>query len=194
MKLIVLDRDGTLNEDRDDFVKSPDEWLPLPGALEAVARLNRAGFTVAVATNQSGLARGLFDLATLDAMHGKMQSLLAAHGGRVDRIAWCPHGPEDGCRCRKPRPGLFEQLAAHYGLATLAGVPVVGDTLRDLQAGTAAGGEPHLVRTGKAAQMGEARLAQLCAQVPGTRVHADLAAFADWIIASQGAGSRGAQG
>lgn len=193
MKLIILDRDGTLNEDRDDYVKSPDEWRPIPGALEAAARLQRAGYRLALATNQSGLARGLFDRAALDAMHAKMQALLAAQGARIDAIVFCPHGPDEDCRCRKPRPGLFEQLAAHYGLPDLKGVPVVGDTLRDLQAGTAAGGEPHLVRTGKAAAMSEAQIARICEQVPGTRVHADLGAFADWILASQAAPARDAQ-
>ncbi|HWP20863.1 MAG TPA: D-glycero-beta-D-manno-heptose 1,7-bisphosphate 7-phosphatase [Burkholderiaceae bacterium] len=182
MKLLILDRDGTINEDRDDYVKSPREWVPVPGAIEAMARLFHAGWTLAVATNQSGLARGYFDLATLEAMHEKMQRLLAAHGARVDRVFFCPHGPEEGCDCRKPRPGLFRQIARHYGV-DLTGVPVVGDTLRDLQAAAAAGCEPHLVRTGKAAALDPAGLADIVQRVPGTRVHADLAAFADHLLA-----------
>ncbi|MCW7537257.1 D-glycero-beta-D-manno-heptose 1,7-bisphosphate 7-phosphatase [Aquabacterium sp. A7-Y] len=181
MKLIILDRDGTLNEDRDDFVKSPDEWRPIPGALEACARLYRAGWQLVVATNQSGLARGLFDVATLDAMHAKMNALLAQHGGRIDAVFFCPHGPADGCDCRKPLPGLFHQIAARYQV-DLRGVPVVGDSLRDLQAGATAGCEPHLVQTGKGARLDARGLAEIVRQVPGTLVHADLAAFADTLL------------
>ncbi|PPE69074.1 D-glycero-beta-D-manno-heptose 1,7-bisphosphate 7-phosphatase [Caldimonas thermodepolymerans] len=188
MKLLILDRDGTLNEDRDDFVKSPDEWQPLPGALEAVARLNRAGWTVVVATNQSGLARGLFDVATLEAMHAKMAALLAAHGGRVEKVYYCPHGPDDGCDCRKPRPGLFRRIAEDFGV-DLSGVPTVGDSLRDLQAGAALGCATHLVRTGKAARLDAAGLAELCQRVPGTQVHADLPAFADALLRGDAAGA-----
>ena len=181
MKLVILDRDGTLNEDRDDFVKSPDEWVPLPGALEAVARLHRAGWTVVVATNQSGLARGLFDRAALDAMHAKMNTLVAQHGGRIEAVYFCPHGPDDGCDCRKPLPGLFRRIGADFHV-DLHGVPTAGDTLRDLQAGAALGCEPHLVLTGKAARLDAAGIDALCRRVPGTQVHADLAAFADTLI------------
>jgi D-glycero-D-manno-heptose 1,7-bisphosphate phosphatase len=181
MKLIILDRDGTINEDREDFVKTPDEWVPLPGALEAIARLNHAGWHTVVATNQSGLGRGTFDMATLNAMHVKMNQLLAKQGGRIDAVFFCPHAPEYACTCRKPLPGLFEQIGERFGVA-LRDVPVVGDSLRDLQAGAAVGCKPHLVRTGKSARLDAAGLESLCAQVPGTVVHADLTAFAEHII------------
>jgi D-glycero-D-manno-heptose 1,7-bisphosphate phosphatase len=181
MKLVILDRDGTINEDRDDYVKSPEEWIPVPGALEAIARLNHAGWHTVVASNQSGIGRGLFDMATLNAMHLKMHQMLAKHGGRIDAVFFCPHTPADNCDCRKPMPGLFKQIGERYGV-DLSLVPVVGDVLRDLQAGTQVGCEPHLVRTGKAARMGEAEIAELCAKVPGTTVHADLGAFAEWLI------------
>lgn len=184
VKLIILDRDGTINEDRDDFVKTPEEWVPIPGALEAIARLNHAGWHLVIATNQSGLGRGTFDMATLNAMHTKMNQLLAKQGGRIDAVFFCPHAPEDGCGCRKPLPGLFEQIGERFGV-DLTEVPVVGDSLRDLQAGASVGCQPHLVRTGKAAQLDAAQLAALCAQVPGTLVHTDLMAFADHMIRAE---------
>ena len=184
MKLIILDRDGTINEDRDDYVKSPEEWVPLAGALEAIARLNHAGWHTVIATNQSGLGRGMFDMATLNAMHQKLNQLLAKQGGRIDAVFFCPHAPDEGCRCRKPLPGLFEQIGERFGVA-LRDVPAVGDSLRDLQAGAAAGCRPHLVLTGKGAQMDAAQIEALCAQVPGTQVHADLAAFAEHIIRAE---------
>ena len=184
MKLIILDRDGTINEDRDDYVKSADEWVPLPGALEAIARLNHAGYHVAVASNQSGLGRGLFDMAALNAMHAKLHQLLAKHGGRIDAVFFCPHAPDEQCECRKPLPGLMEQIGERYGV-DLRHVPMVGDSLRDLQAASAAGCEPHLVRTGKAGQLADAQLEQLVAQVPRTRVHSDLGAFADYLLQHQ---------
>ena len=179
MKLIILDRDGTINRDSDDFVKTPEEWLPLPGALEAIARLNQGGWRVVIASNQSGLGRGLFDVAALNAIHTKMHKLLAAAGGRVDAVFYCPHSPEESCNCRKPLPGLFEQIGTRFGVQ-LQGVPTAGDSLRDLQAGAAAGCEPHLVLTGKSAHLSS------CGQPEGlpagTFVHADLAAFADFIL------------
>ncbi|MDE2299323.1 MAG: D-glycero-beta-D-manno-heptose 1,7-bisphosphate 7-phosphatase [Burkholderiales bacterium] len=181
MKLIILDRDGTINEDRDDYVKSPDEWVPIPGALEAIARLNQAGWHTVVATNQSGLGRGTFDMATLNAMHVKMNQLLAAQGGRIDAVFFCPHAPDENCLCRKPLPGLIEQIGERFGV-DLSEVPVVGDTLRDLQAGAAVGCPAHLVRTGKAAHLNPSQIAELCARVPGTQVHADLTAFAEHLI------------
>lgn len=192
MNLIILDRDGTINEDRDDFVKSPDEWVPLPGALEAIARLNQAGWHTVIATNQSGLGRGLFDVAALNAMHLKMNHMLARVGGRVSAVFFCPHAPEDQCLCRKPLPGLYEQIGERYGVP-LKDVPVVGDSLRDLQAAAAVGAAPHFVRTGKGALMTDAQLAQLLQQVPGTQVHADLAAFAEHLIEHERA-VRGAAG
>lgn len=177
MKLIVLDRDGVLNQDSDDYVKSVDEWVPIPGSLEAVAKLTRAGWTVAVATNQSGLARGYFSAADLADMHAKLDALLAPLGGRIDLIVHCPHGPDDVCDCRKPKPGLFRQIAAHYGLQDLVGVPTVGDSLRDLQAGLALGATPILVRTGK----GERTIAK--GGLPAdTRVFADLAEAVDFLL------------
>src|SRR3954470_17272820 len=182
MKLVILDRDGTINADSDEYIKSPEEWTPLPGALEAIARLNHAGWHTVIASNQSGLGRGLFDVGSLNAMHAKMHKLLSAHGGRIDAIFYCPHSPDEGCTCRKPLPGLFEQIGDRFGIE-LKGTPVVGDGLRDLQAGAAAGCEPHLVLTGKGAQFCGRQLPET--YPPGTRVHEDLAAFAEWLIAQQ---------
>jgi D-glycero-D-manno-heptose 1,7-bisphosphate phosphatase len=179
MKLVILDRDGTINADSDDYVKSPQEWQPLPGALEAIAKMNHAGWHVAIASNQSGLGRGLFDVGSLNAMHAKMHKLLSAHGGRIDAIFYCPHSPDEGCSCRKPLPGLFEQIGERFGIE-LKGTPVVGDGLRDLQAGVAAGCEPHLVLTGKAEQFRGRTLPDTFP--PGTRVHENLGAFADWLV------------
>ena len=185
MKLVILDRDGTINSDSDDFVKTPEEWLPLPGALDAIARLNHAGWHVVIASNQSGLGRGLFDVTSLNAIHAKMHKMLAAVGGRVDAVFYCPHSPEESCSCRKPLPGLFEQIGARLGVP-LKGVPTAGDSLRDLQAGAAAGCEPHLVLTGKSAQYAAVQSGQGAAQPEGlpagTIVHADLPAFADFIL------------
>lgn len=181
MKLVIIDRDGTINEDRDDYVKSLDEWVPIPGSLEAIARLNQAGWQVVVATNQSGLARGLFDMAALNAMHARMHQILSQLGGRIEAIFFCPHRPEDSCTCRKPEPGLFTSIATRFGV-NLKGVPMVGDMPRDLLAATAVGCEPHLVRTGQGARLDDAAIEDLRARAPGLRVHGDLAAFADWLI------------
>jgi D-glycero-D-manno-heptose 1,7-bisphosphate phosphatase len=179
MKLIILDRDGTINSDSDDFVKTPDEWTPLPGSLEAIARLNHAGWHVVIASNQSGLGRGLFDVASLNAMHAKMHKMLGAVGGRIDAVFYCPHSPEESCQCRKPLPGLFEQIGERFGVP-LKGVPTAGDSLRDLQAGAAAGCEPHLILTGKSAQYrGGGRPEGLPL---GTQLHRDLSAFVDFIL------------
>ncbi len=145
--LIILDRDGVINRDSELFVKSAVEWIPLPGSVAAIATLSRAGFTVTVASNQSGLARGLFDRNALLAMHRKLRKLVAAEDGAVARIVVCPHGPNDGCACRKPGPGLLLRLARHYDTG-LTGVPVVGDSLRDIQAALAVSARPILVRTG----------------------------------------------
>ncbi len=180
MKLVILDRDGTINADSNEYIKSPDEWMPLPGALEAIARLNHAGWHVVIASNQSGLGRGLFDVASLNAMHTKMHKLLAAVGGRIDAVFYCPHTPDDGCHCRKPASGLFEQIGERYGI-DLKGVPVVGDANRDIVAGAVAGCEPHLVLTGNG---GVYRGQDLPSTFPAhTRVHEDLGAFADWLVA-----------
>jgi D-glycero-D-manno-heptose 1,7-bisphosphate phosphatase len=184
MKLVILDRDGTINVDSDEYIKSPQEWVPLPGALEAIARLNHAGWHIAVASNQSGLGRGLFDVAALNAIHLKMNKAVAAFGGRIDAIFYCPHSPDEGCRCRKPMPGLFEQIGDRFGV-DLRTTHVVGDTPRDLQAGAVVGCQPHLVLTGKAESL---RGHPLPDTYPtGTRVHRDLAAFADWLLAQPSA-------
>ena len=190
MKLVILDRDGTINEDSAEYIKSPSEWQPLPGALEAIACLNHAGWHVVVATNQSGLGRGLFDMAALNAMHAKMNTMLAAVGGRVDAIFFCPHAPDEGCRCRKPEPGLFEQIGERYGV-DLNGVPAVGDSPRDLVAAMAAGCGPHLVLTGKAFPY---RSKPLPPGYAGAEVvHQDLAAFADYLIALDARASQPAE-
>jgi D-glycero-D-manno-heptose 1,7-bisphosphate phosphatase len=181
MKLVILDRDGTINEDRDDYVKSPDEWVPVPGALEAIARLNHAGWHTVIATNQSGLARGLFDMATLNAIHERMNRELAMLGGRIDAVFFCPHGPDDGCRCRKPLPGLFAMIGERYRV-DLNETYVVGDSPRDLQAGAAVGCAPHLVRTGKGARLDAAALDRVAAELPHAVVHADLAEFAHQLL------------
>ncbi|WP_106476770.1 D-glycero-beta-D-manno-heptose 1,7-bisphosphate 7-phosphatase [Phytohalomonas tamaricis] len=148
-KLVVLDRDGVINEDSPDFIRSVDQWTPITGAIEAITRLSNAGWTVAVATNQSGLARGYFDESALAAMHDKMITLVNDAGGRIAHIAYCPHGPDERCQCRKPLPGLLYQIRDALGIETLAGAWMVGDSLRDLQAGQAAGCRVALVRTGK---------------------------------------------
>ena len=179
-KLVILDRDGTINRASDEFVKSPEEWHPLPGALEAIGRLNHAGFHVVLATNQSGIGRGLFDMAALNAVHAHMLKSLAALGGRIDAIFYCPHAPDEGCACRKPAPGLLQQIAERYGV-TLVGVPYVGDSLRDMQAAHAAACSPHLVLTGRHAHLVSQPLP---ADFPAdTRVHADLADFVDHLLA-----------
>lgn len=147
-RYILLDRDGVINQDSDDFIKSPDEWLPIDGSLEAIALLNQQGYKVIVITNQSGLARGLFDVATLEKIHAKMQRLVAEKNGNIEAIYFCPHGPSDDCHCRKPKPGLLEAFAAEHN-ADLNGMIVIGDSLRDLQSAQAVGASPMLVKTGK---------------------------------------------
>ncbi|RRS04181.1 D-glycero-beta-D-manno-heptose 1,7-bisphosphate 7-phosphatase [Aquabacterium soli] len=181
MKLVILDRDGTINHERDDYIKSPEEWVPLPGAIEAIARLNHAGWHVVVATNQSGIGRGLFDMAAMNAMHAKMHQMLARHGGRVDAVFFCPHTPEDLCTCRKPQPGLFKMIGERFGVS-LDEVPMVGDLPRDVLAAQSVGCEPHLVRTGQAAAMTDVELVDLRRQVPDLTIHPDLSAFADFLI------------
>ena len=148
MKLVILDRDGVINRDSEQFIKSPDEWRPLPGSLEAIARLSQRGYRVVVATNQSGIGRGLFDMATLNAIHEKMTRAVNLAGGRIDAIFFCPHPADSTCECRKPRPGMLREIAARYNV-DLRGVPTVGDSLRDLLAASAVGAQPILVLTGK---------------------------------------------
>ncbi len=147
-RFVILDRDGVINEDSDSFIKSPDEWQPIPRSLEAIALLNRHGFDVVVITNQSGIARGLFDRATLEDIHDKMRSLAAQKGGRIAAIYICPHGPADHCACRKPKPGLLEQFAREQKVR-LSNIPLIGDAQRDIEAALAVGARPILVRTGK---------------------------------------------
>lgn len=180
-KLIILGRDGILNRFREDHVKEPAEWEPIPGALEAVARLNHAGWHVVLATNQSGIGRGMIDMAVINAVHLHMMKLLNAHGGRIDAVFFCPHTPEDQCDCRKPLPGMMHEVAQRYGV-DLKNVPMVADTLRDLEAARAAGCPPHLVRSGRAALVTEAEVAQWVHAVPQTVVHEDLAAFARFLL------------
>jgi len=148
MKLIILDRDGVINQDSDDYIKSADEWIPVAGSLEAIARLSKAGYRVIVATNQSGLARGLYDMNELNHIHDKMLNTLADAGGAIDSIFICPHGPDDACGCRKPKPGMFLDIGARLGVR-LEGVPAVGDSLRDIEAARSVHAQPILVRTGK---------------------------------------------
>ncbi|MCM8595796.1 D-glycero-beta-D-manno-heptose 1,7-bisphosphate 7-phosphatase [Accumulibacter sp.] len=178
MKLVILDRDGVINYDSSQFIKSPAEWRPIPGSLEAIARLNQAGYRVVVATNQSGLARGLFDMDTLNAIHDKMHRAVHAAGGRIDAIFYCPHSAEMGCRCRKPQTGMFERIAGCFNI-DLPGTPSVGDSLRDLQAAAAVKALPLLVMTGKGTKT------QADGGLPeGTLIFPDLAAATDFIIGS----------
>ena len=181
MKLAILDRDGTINALGDeDFIASPADWQPLPGALVAIARLNHAGWHVVVATNQPGLGRGLFDVAALNAIHGLMHKQLAALGGRIEAIFYCPHAPDEACTCRKPAPGLLEQICDRYGVDTDK-VCVVGSCPEHLQAGAALGAALHLVATGEAAALDCA--APLAPQwPPGTRLHANLGALVEHLL------------
>ncbi len=158
MKLIILDRDGVINQDSDNYIKSLEEWIPIPGSIEAIARLSNAGYTVVVATNQSGIGRGLFDLDELEAMHARLNELVMEQGGELSGIFYCPHTPDDQCQCRKPAPGLLAAIAEEFS-TDLEGVPLIGDSLRDLQAGLKYHCAPILVRTGKGAAT-ESKLAQ----------------------------------
>ena len=175
-KLIVLDRDGVINEDRDDYIKTPDEWVAVPGALEAIARLTKAGYEIAVATNQSGVGRGLYTLDTMHAIHNKMLDQVTAAGGRIAAIFFCPHTPEAHCDCRKPKPGMLEDIAHRFNV-DLTDVPCVGDSLRDLQAAESVGAQPILVLTGKGKQT------KAAGGLPArTLIHADLAAAVKSIV------------
>lgn len=180
-KLIILGRDGILNRFREDHVKEPSEWEPIPGALEAVAKLNHAGWHVVIATNQAGIGRGMIDMSAVNAVHLHMMKMLAGKGGRLDAVFFCPHTRDDGCDCRKPLPGMMHDIAQRYG-ADLSQVPMVADTQRDLEAAQAAGCPPHLVKSGRAGQATEAEVAQWAAAVPGTVVHEDLASFASYLL------------
>ena len=178
MKLIILDRDGVINLDSDHFIKSPAEWVPIPGSLEAIARLNQAGYRVAIATNQSGVGRGLFDMSMLNSIHAKMIKTLSSAGGRIDALFYCPHAADSKCACRKPQAGMFLEIAARFNIP-LTAVPSVGDSLRDLQAAATVGAAPMLVRTGK----GKAPLA--AGNLPDhTLVFDDLAEVVTYILNS----------
>ncbi|MBI5331869.1 MAG: D-glycero-beta-D-manno-heptose 1,7-bisphosphate 7-phosphatase [Betaproteobacteria bacterium] len=179
MKLVILDRDGVINYDSDQFIKSPEEWKPIPGSLEAIAELNQAGYRVVVASNQSGVGRGLFDMATLNTIHAKMHKLAGQAGGRIDAVFFCPHAADSKCNCRKPKPGLFQEIGARLHV-DLKGVPAIGDAARDLQAAIAVGCRPMLVKTGK----GQRTLA--AGGLPeGLPVFDDLRAAARAIIAGR---------
>lgn len=176
MKLIILDRDGVINYDSDQFIKSPEEWKPLPGSLEAIARLSQAGYRVVVATNQSGIGRGLFDMPTLNAIHEKMHKACAQAGGRIDAVFFCPHGADADCKCRKPKSGMIEEIAERYGVS-LNEVPSVGDSLRDLEASARLGAKPILVLTGKGHKT------QAKGGLPdGTLIYPDLAAVVATLV------------
>jgi len=176
MQLIILDRDGVINFDSDQFIKNPEEWKPIPGSLEAIARLNQAGYRVVVSTNQSGIGRGLFDMPMLNAIHDKMHKACALVGARIDAVFYCPHTAESNCHCRKPKAGMLEEIAARYNVS-LAGVPAVGDSLRDLQSAVTMGAQPYLVLTGKGAKT------KAAGGLPeGTQVFANLAALAAELV------------
>lgn len=177
-KLVILDRDGVINEDSDDYIKSVDQWHPVTGSIEAIARLSLAGFKIAVATNQSGLARGYFDETTLANIHNLMNALVEEKGGHIDALCYCPHLPSDNCECRKPLPGLLDQIAASL-LVELEGAWFIGDSLKDIQAALARNCVPILVRTGKGS-ITEAALSK--EQIQAIRVFDDLAQAADFIL------------
>ncbi len=177
MKLIILDRDGVINHDSDAFIKSPDEWVPIKGSLDAIARINQAGYRVAVATNQSCIARGLFDMPTLIAIHQKMHDAAQQVGAEIDAIFFCPHAAADNCDCRKPNAGMFHDIGKRFDISLRGGVATVGDSLRDLQAGFIAGCVPYLVLTGK----GKKTRAK-GGLPPGTLVYPDLAAVVDFLL------------
>ena len=178
MKLIILDRDGVINEDSDDYIKSPDEWIPIPGSLDAISRLNHAGYSVAIASNQSGISRGYFSLETLAAMNVKMNDMLSPLGGRIDAMFFCPHGPKDGCDCRKPKPGMLTEIGNRFQTG-LGDVMFVGDNINDVKAAQAAGAKPILVKTGKGEQT-----ATILAEnkVNGIPVYDDLAELVNLIL------------
>ena len=178
MKLIILDRDGVINHDSDQYIKSPAEWKPIPGSIEAIARLNQSGYRVVVATNQSGIGRGLFDMGVLNAINDKMTGLVFQHGGRIEALFFCPHTAAENCDCRKPKTGMFEEIARRFEI-DLSGVPCVGDSLRDLEAAAKMGCQPILVLTGKG------KRTQQEGNLPRkTLVFADLAEASKHLIAS----------
>lgn len=178
MKLIILDRDGVINQDSNDYVKSVDEWEPIPGSIEAIAKLSKAGYTVTVATNQSGIARGYFDEYELAAMHQKMCSLVEEEGGQISGVFFCPHGPDDDCDCRKPKTGLIEQIECEFG-TNVANLPFVGDSAKDVMCAKLAGCTPVLVRTGK----GEITIAESSkSELAGVCVYNNLKEYVDSLL------------
>ena len=178
MKLIILDRDGVINEDSDEYVKSAEEWLAIPGSIDAIARLSKAGYTVAVAINQSGISRGYFDEFELAAMHDKMCALVEEQGGEISGVFFCPHGPDEDCECRKPKTGLLEQIECEFGIS-VSGAPFVGDSGKDLLCAKLAGCIPVLVRTGK----GEGTLAESTPnELDGVQVFGNLKDYVDSLL------------
>lgn len=177
MKLVILDRDGTINQDSDDYIKSPEEWIPIPGSLEAIARLHRAGYKIVVASNQSGIARGLFDTDMLAKIHAKMLDAVRTKGGDIEAIFFCPHRPEDRCHCRKPHPGLLEEVADRLKV-NLNCVYVVGDSERDMVAARTVLARPILVRTGN----GRRTLKKAKLKLTDIPVYDNLAAFVDALL------------
>ena len=197
MPLIILDRDGVINHDSPDYIKAPEEWQALPGSLEAIAQLCRADYRVVVATNQAGVARGVFNLEMLNRIHRKMVKSIREKGGRLESIFFCPHGPDDACYCRKPKPGLFLEISQRLGVP-LDGVPAVGDSLRDLEAASSAGARSILVQTGNGRET-RSRLLGMPSSDPlrETPVYPDLKAFTEALLdgalaVSPGAGTGGA--
>lgn len=181
-KLIILDRDGVINEDSDAYIKMPAEWRAIPGSLDAIARLRKAGYTIVVATNQSGVGRGYFDGKMLEAIHDKMRDEIRKAGGEIDGIFYCPHTPDDGCGCRKPRSGLIVQIEEALG-RDVKGVAIVGDSLRDLECGLDRGCKPVLVRTGKGERTLEKGLPE---RLRGTPVYDSLADYVDALLQEYG--------
>ncbi len=178
-KIVILDRDGVINFDSDDHIKSPEEWVPIPQSLQAIAKLNQAGFTVFITSNQSGIARGLFNLSTLEKTHQKMHDALLKEGGKVDKIYFCPHGPDDHCSCRKPLPGMLKQLESDYGIQ-LKSAYVVGDSFRDIEAGLSVGAKTILVKTGN----GEKTLLKHADELKNTVITDNLMAAVEYILRS----------
>ncbi|HEY0722325.1 MAG TPA: D-glycero-beta-D-manno-heptose 1,7-bisphosphate 7-phosphatase [Gammaproteobacteria bacterium] len=176
MKLVILDRDGVINHDSDEYIRSVDEFVFIPGSIEAIARLSQAGYRVAVATNQSGISRGYFDLDTLNQMHTKLLRALTAVGGQIEMIAFCPHGPDDNCNCRKPKSGMLLDIGQRMNIP-LTNVPIIGDSLRDLESARSVGARPILVRTGK----GERTITKGDG-LEGVAVYENLAAAVDALL------------
>ena len=177
MKLVILDRDGVINQDSDNFIKTVDEFIPLPGSIDAIAKLKHAGYKVYIATNQSGVFRGYYDLTTLSAMHEKLVTLLKEHDTEIDGIEYCPHGPDDNCDCRKPKPGMYLTIAKQAGVSDYSDMLVVGDSLRDLEAAQKINAKPHLVRTGK----GERTITK-DEGLEGIPIYNDLADFTNQLL------------